>query len=104
MFNVVDLSEIAILAMHHMQNREFANIGAGVGGGFKNAKELKVMNYNQAVNGPDGVRWRAEVENEYQPMLTNKVFEVLSEIAGCAACAPMHSLLLTMCLWMTALT
>jgi hypothetical protein len=29
---------------------------------------------------------------------------VLSEIAGCAACAPMHSLFPTMCLWMTALT
>ena len=28
----------------------------------------------------------------------------LSKIAGCAACAPMHSLLPTMCLWMTALT
>ncbi len=28
----------------------------------------------------------------------------LSEIAGCAACAPMVSLLTTMCLWMTALT
>ena len=30
--------------------------------------------------------------------------QVLSEIAGCAACTPMHSLLPTMCLWMTALT
>ncbi len=29
---------------------------------------------------------------------------VLSKIAGCAACAPMLSLLPTMCLWMTALT
>jgi len=28
----------------------------------------------------------------------------LSEIAGCAACALIHSLLPTMCLWMTALT
>ena len=73
MFNVVDLSEIAILAIHHMQNTEFANVGAGVGGGFAYAEELKVMNYNQAVNGPDGMRWRAEVENEYQQMLTNKV-------------------------------
>jgi hypothetical protein len=55
MFNVVDLSEIALLAMHHMQNTEFANVGAGVCGGFENTKELKVMNYKEAVNGPDGV-------------------------------------------------
>jgi len=43
MFNIVDLSEVAMLAMHHMQISEFANVGAGVGGGFENTKELKVM-------------------------------------------------------------
>ena len=35
------------------------------------------MNYKEAVNGPDGVRWQAEVENEYQRMVTNKVFDVV---------------------------
>ena len=35
------------------------------------------MNYKEAVNGPDGVRWQAEVENKYQRMLANKVFEVV---------------------------
>ncbi len=39
-FNVVDLSDIALLATHNMQCTEFVNIGAGVGGGFKNTKEL----------------------------------------------------------------
>ncbi len=77
MFNVVNLKEVALLATHHMQNLEFANVGAGVGGGFDNTKELKVMNYKEAINGPDGVRWKAEVENEYQQMLTNKVFKVV---------------------------
>jgi hypothetical protein len=83
MFNVVDLSEIAILMMHHMQNKEFANAGTVVGGGFGNTKELRVMNYKEAVNGPDGVCWRAEVENEhqqmltYQQMLTNKVLKAV---------------------------
>ncbi len=77
MFNVVDSNEVVLLAMHHIQASEFANVGAGVGGGFKNTKELKVMNYKEAVNGPDGVRWQAEVENEYQRMVANKVFEVV---------------------------
>jgi hypothetical protein len=77
MFNVVDLNEVALLAMHHMQASEFANVGAGVGGGSENTMELKVMNYKEAVNGPDGVHWQAEVENEYQQMVTNKVFEVV---------------------------
>jgi hypothetical protein len=65
-FNVVDLDEVSLVAMHHMQTSEFANVGAGIGGGFKNTKELKVMNYKEAINGPDGVRWQAEFENEYQ--------------------------------------
>jgi hypothetical protein len=76
-FNVVDLSEIALLAMHHMQSTEFTNIGAGIGGRFVNTKELKVMNYKEAVNGPGGKRWKAESETEYQQMLSNKVFKVV---------------------------
>jgi hypothetical protein len=77
MFNVVDLNEVALLAMHHMQASEFANVGAGVGGGFENTKELEVMNYKEAVNGPDGVCWQAEVENKYQRMVANTLFRVV---------------------------
>jgi hypothetical protein len=33
---------------------EFANVGAGIGGGFKNTMELKPMKYEEAINGPDG--------------------------------------------------
>jgi len=75
-FNVVDSTEVAMLAMHHMQISEFANVGAGVGGGFKNTKELKVMNYKEAINGPDGMRWQAEVEktsiNEWSQIRCSK--------------------------------
>ncbi len=40
-FNIVDLSEIALLAMHHIQCAEFANVRADVGGGFKTQKSSK---------------------------------------------------------------
>jgi hypothetical protein len=76
-FNVVDLSEIALLAMHSIQYTEIANVGAGMGGGFENTKKLRVMNYKEAISGPDGECWKAEVEKEYQQMLPNKVFEVV---------------------------
>jgi hypothetical protein len=33
------------------------------------------MTYNKAINGPDGERWKAEVENEYQQMGNCKVFK-----------------------------
>jgi hypothetical protein len=35
------------------------------------------MTYNKAINGPDGKRWKAEVENEYQQMVKSKVFETI---------------------------
>jgi hypothetical protein len=38
MSNVVDLNEVALLAMHYMQTLELANVGAGIGGGFENTK------------------------------------------------------------------
>ncbi len=76
-FNVVNVSEIALLAMHHIQSTTFANISAGIVGKFENTNELKVMNYKEAINGPDGKRWKAEVENKYQQMLTIKVFKVV---------------------------
>jgi len=31
------------------------------------------MNYKEAINGPDGMRWQAEVENKYQPSQDAKV-------------------------------
>jgi hypothetical protein len=31
--------------------------------------------YNEAINGPDGERWKAEGENEYQRMVNCKVFK-----------------------------
>ena len=33
------------------------------------------MKYDKAVNGPDGVAWKAEVEKEHQQMVFNAVFE-----------------------------
>ena len=53
------------------------NIGAGVGGGFENTKELRVMKYDKAVNGPDGVAWKAEVKKEHQQMVFSVVFKAL---------------------------
>jgi hypothetical protein len=48
-----------------------------MGGGFVNTQELQVMIYNEAINRPDGKRWKAEVENEYQQMVKSKVFKTI---------------------------
>ena len=76
-FNITDQDEITIASIQHRMYFEAANVGAGVGGGFENTQELRVMTYNEAINGPDGEHWKAKVENEYQQMLHNKVFETV---------------------------
>ena len=41
---------------------EISGVGAGLGGGFNNTSELRVMKYAEAVNGPDGNAWAEEVD------------------------------------------
>ncbi len=52
-------------------NIEFSNVGAGIGGGFENAMELKPMKYKEAVDGPDGEAWAEEINNEHYQMVKN---------------------------------
>ncbi len=54
---------------------EFANVGAGIGGGFENTVELKAMKYKEAIIRPDGEAWAKEIENEYGQMVKNDAWE-----------------------------
>jgi hypothetical protein len=76
-FNITDLNEITLASVHHKMHMEVANVGAGAGGGFENKQELQVMKYDEAINGPDGERWKAKIENEYQQMVHNNVFQTV---------------------------
>ena len=53
---------------------EYANVGAGIGGGYENTNELKPMNYAQAMMSPDAEAWRKEIANEHERMITSHVF------------------------------
>jgi hypothetical protein len=50
---------------------EFANVRAGIGGGFENTLELKPMNYKEAINGSDGKAWVKNIKNEHDRMVKN---------------------------------
>jgi hypothetical protein len=39
---------------NHNELIEYVNVGAGIGGGFSNTQELRVMKYHEAINGPNG--------------------------------------------------
>jgi hypothetical protein len=55
-------------------------VRAGIGGGFTNTLELKVMKYHEAINGPDGEAWKTEVKMEHQRMLMNGIFKPINVI------------------------
>jgi hypothetical protein len=54
---------------------KFVIVGAGIGGGFSNTQELRVMKYHEAINGPDGKLWKEEVVKEHKRMVDSGVFE-----------------------------
>jgi len=60
----LDNIEVANAAITSCDNIELSLVGAGVGGGFTNTSELKVMNYNEAMASNDAKDWIAEVGRE----------------------------------------
>lgn len=62
--NEIDEYEV-MAASYGMQEIELGLVGAGVAsGGFTNTKQLKVLNYEQAMNSEDAEEWKAEVVKE----------------------------------------
>ena len=59
---MVELDNNEVIA----EGRELALVGAGIGGGFANTNELKVMNYKEAMQSPDRAAWEEEIENEFK--------------------------------------
>jgi len=45
--------------------KEYACVGAGIGGGFQNTKKLHVMKYKEAMNTPDKIKWEGAVMKVY---------------------------------------
>jgi hypothetical protein len=54
---------------------EYINVGAGVGGRFTNNNKLCMMKYHEAINGPDGKKWKAKVKTEHGRMVKSGVIE-----------------------------
>jgi hypothetical protein len=76
-FNVTDDTEVTTIVVNHNLFAKLANVGAGVGGESANTQELKVMTYNEAINGPDGNHWKEEFDSKFNQMVKNKVFETV---------------------------
>jgi hypothetical protein len=71
----INENEVKVLQMLNDSVSEYINVLAGVGGGFTNTNELRVMKYHEALNGPDGKKWKAKVKIEHRRMVKSGVFE-----------------------------
>ena len=57
------------------EKKEFCAVGAGIVGGFTHTTELKVLKFDEAVNGPDKKNWYKAIEEEYERFVRNDYFE-----------------------------
>ena len=55
-------------------DHELVGVGAGLGGGFVNTNELKVMKFNEAMR-TDKEGWTKAVKEEHKRMVENKVWQ-----------------------------
>ena len=65
------------IAKDDFEEGEICCVGAGLGGGFENTKELKVKTYDESMNSKDKKEWEASVEKEHDRFVTNKCREVV---------------------------
>jgi hypothetical protein len=71
----INENKVKILQMLNDSVSEYINIGAGLGGGFTNTNELCVMKYHEALNDPDGKKWKAKAKTEHGRMVKSCIFE-----------------------------
>ncbi len=76
-YDVLEINEckLEVLQNNHKELIKYVNVGAGIGGGFTNTLELKVMKYYEAINRPGGKAWKEEVRKEHQRMINSGIFE-----------------------------
>jgi hypothetical protein len=65
---------------------EVAAVGAGIGGGFENMAELKLIKYDEAMNGPDKEKWYIAFDEEHERMEKYGVWQAVRrcDLAGAA--------------------
>jgi histone deacetylase 1/2 len=69
-------------AMIDLQETEFIPnevccVGAGIGGGFENTNELKVMKFKEAMQTNDAGKWQTAVDEEHDRMTKHSVWQAI---------------------------
>lgn len=78
MYNTMDKEDIEYKTVQDVYNKECAMVGAGIGGGFQNTKELRVMKFKEAMANDDEEErrgWQEAVDTEHEKMKKFNVFK-----------------------------
>jgi hypothetical protein len=70
----IDAEDFNIYENDDCTTEEYAAVGAGIGGGFENTNKLKVMKFDEALHGPDKIKWEKAVREEHNRMLKFNVW------------------------------
>ena len=73
------LGSLAELDNDEVATIELSLVGAGIGGGYTNSAELKVMNYKEAMASKDAEAWTEEVGNEKKRFDKFKAFTAVQK-------------------------
>jgi hypothetical protein len=60
-----------------IEEPEFGLVGDGIGGGFENTAELKVMKFDEAMSGPNKKKWEKATDEEHDRMIKHKIRNVV---------------------------
>ena len=64
----MDIEELATTIEAKNFYAKVESVGVGLGGGFTNTNELKVMKFQETVDGSDGESWKKATVNEHNEM------------------------------------
>ena len=59
------------------ESGEICCVGAGLGGGFDNTNELKVLTYEDAVNSKNRIKWEEAVDKEHDRFVNNNCMQII---------------------------
>ena len=60
---------------NEFEKKEFCAVGTGIGGSFTHTTELKVLKFDEAVNGPDKKNCYKAIEEVYERFMKNDCYE-----------------------------
>ena len=63
--------------IEEIRQYEFACVGAGIGGGFGNTEELKLLKYKEAMASNDKAKWAEAVNKEFNNMKDYEVWKAV---------------------------